>query len=103
MNMREEFEATELFRELPLYVKEASEEGYLNRSLDNEFKIFCLGYKAAQAQQESRIVYLWRQRNRDDDNAWIDGSKELHGWMSKDKKYETRVLYEKPASKGDKE
>lgn len=51
MNMREEFEATELFRGLPLYVKEASEDGYLNRSLDNEFKIFCLGYKAALAAQ----------------------------------------------------
>lgn len=39
-------------------------------------------------------VYLWRQKHND--NPWIDGSKDLHSWMSKDKKYDTRILYEQP-------
>jgi len=59
-------------------------------SLSDEFKQVYMPF----SQPAQEPVYLWRQKHSDNDNPWIDGSKELHSWMSKDKKYETRILYE---------
>ena len=73
MNEREAFESTELFRDLPLYAKEASKDGYLNQSLDNEYKIFCLGYKAALAHANVNEQSQAQQGSRDWKEDYADG------------------------------
>lgn len=52
------------------------------------------GGMSSQAQQESRLIYMWRQKHKENDNPWIEGSERLHSWMSKDKKYDTWILQE---------
>jgi hypothetical protein len=91
LSVREEFEAwfeSEMHEStFQRKAKGDYEEGYVDYAWE--------GYQAAlSAVPAQEPVYLWRQKHNDNDNPWIDGSKELHVWMSKDKKYDTRVLYE---------